>query len=49
MLVSGNYLLIDGHIYHRNKIIKIRYDMIEKNHGGEDGYWDIHKVFDTFD
>lgn len=29
-LESGIYSILDGHIYYNNKVIKIRYDLIEK-------------------
>ena len=48
MLISGNYMLIDGHIYHRNMVIKIRYDIIQSEaHIGK--VWEEDVVFDTYD
>ena len=29
-LASGMYTFVDGHIYFSNKVIKIRYDLLEK-------------------
>jgi hypothetical protein len=29
ILLSGYHSLIDGHIYHRNNVVKIRYDLID--------------------
>ena len=41
-LKSNLYSFIDGHIYYNNKVIKVRYDLIEKNQGeiGQDLLFD---------
>ena len=36
-LKSNLYSFIDGHIYYNNKVIKVRYDLIENNNQGELG------------
>ena len=30
MMLTGQYVLLDGHIYHKNSIYKVRYDLIGK-------------------
>ena len=45
-LESGLYVIIDGHIYYKNKIIKIRYDLIEKKQGM---HLSEEEVFDYYD
>ena len=29
MMLTGQYVLLDGHIYHKNEIYKVRYDLID--------------------
>jgi hypothetical protein len=33
-LKSNLYNFVEGHIYFRNKVIKIRYDLLERNYAG---------------
>jgi hypothetical protein len=30
ILISGNYVIVDGHIYFKNNVIKIRYDLMKR-------------------
>lgn len=32
-LKSGLFIVTNGHIYYKNNVIKIRYDLIERNKG----------------
>jgi hypothetical protein len=32
-LKSGLFMVTNGHIYYKNNVIKIRYDLIERNKG----------------
>lgn len=50
-LQSGLYIIIDGHIYYKNNVIKVRYDLIDKNQGMHlnedmvfDYYYNIFKL-----
>ena len=45
-LKSNLYIYTDGHIYYNNKVIKIRYDLIEKRAGAE---IKEHELFDHYD
>lgn len=44
-LKTNLYNFVEGHIYYNNKVIKIRYDLIDKNEG------DIkeNELFDHYD
>lgn len=49
VLSSGYYTLVDGHIYHCNSVIKIRYDLLEAKDNtshenlSENDFFDIYK------
>lgn len=45
-LKSNLYNFVEGHIYFNNKVIKIRYDLIESNKGGE---IKENELFDHYD
>ena len=30
LMLTGHFVLLDGHIYHKNEIYKVRYDLIGK-------------------
>jgi hypothetical protein len=45
LLVSGQFRLLEGHIYHKNMVIKVRYDLIERS---EKKYFDEHNLFDFY-
>ena len=53
LFLSGYYTIIDGHMYVRNNIIKIRYDYIEKRKlmHVQAKWLDINEthIFDVFD
>lgn len=36
IMTSGYYTLVDGHIYHNNSVIKMRYDLLEGQQDRED-------------
>ena len=44
-LKSLFYELIDGHLYYNNKVIKIRYDLLQKNNIKE---MNEYEVFDYY-
>lgn len=52
-LLSGLYLLLNGHIYFNNNVIKIRYDLLkqgELNGLSEYDYFDyFFNIFETKD
>lgn len=45
-LKTGLFLLTDGHLYYNNKVIKIRYDLINKKNAKELAE---HEAFDYFE
>ena len=38
-LKSGNYVLVDGHLYCKNVVIKFRYDLMKKHELSESEYF----------
>lgn len=47
LLTSGQFRLLDGHIYHKNMVIKVRYDLLNKE--GEKRNLTCENLFDFFD
>ena len=45
---SGLFKLIDGHIYFGNKVIKIRYDLIQQG-GGDTIHLNEFHIFDKYE
>lgn len=47
IMQSGYYTLVDGHIYHNNNVIKMRYDLMDHEHVNSDSLVD-DEFFDIY-
>lgn len=48
IMTSGYYTFVNGHIYHNNHVIKMRYDLLEANHQlhenlAQDEFFDLYE------
>lgn len=49
ILTSGYYTLVDGHIYHNNNVIKMRYDLLYDTRGKLREDLTENQFFDLYD